>query len=96
MAGTTCVLIPYQLVCGLLVVTTSLLMVSRVPYPHFGRTVLPKIPKIVRVLVLGAFLFMLALGVRRDHYLAPLLIAFTAAAIYLISPLLGDTSRKTD
>ncbi len=95
MAGTTCVLIPYQLVCGLLVVTTSLLMVSRVPYPHFGRAVLPKIPKIVRVLVLGAFLFMLALGVRRDHYLAPLLIAFTAAAIYLISPLMGKMSHKT-
>lgn len=96
MAGTTCVLIPNQLVCGLLVVTTSLLMISRVPYPHFGRAVLPKIPKIVRVLVLGAFLFMLALGVRRDHYLAPLLIAFAAAAIYLISPLMAKASRKTD
>jgi CDP-diacylglycerol--serine O-phosphatidyltransferase len=96
MAGTTCVLIPNQLVCGLLVVTTSLLMVSRVPYPHFGRAVLPKIPKIVRVLVLGAFLFMLALGVRRDHYLAPLTIAFAAAATYLISPLLAIASRKVD
>ncbi|MGE4542986.1 MAG: CDP-alcohol phosphatidyltransferase family protein [Pedobacter sp.] len=96
MAGTTCVLIPNQLACGLLVVTTSLLMVSRVPYPHFGRAVLPKIPKIVRVLVLGAFLFMLALGVRRDHYLAPLIIAFAAAATYLISPLLAKASRKAD
>lgn len=94
MAGTTCVLIPNQMVCGLLVVTTSLLMISRVPYPHFGRAVLPKIPKIVRVLVLGAFLFMLALGVRRDHYLAPLLISFAAAAVYLISPLMAKAARK--
>ena len=93
-AGTTCVLIPYQLICGLIVVATSLLMISRVSYPHFGRAVLPKIPKIARVLVLGAFLFMLALGVRRDHYLAPLLIAFAASSIYLISPLLAKAFRK--
>ncbi len=95
-AGTTCVLIPHQLICGLIVVATSLLMISRVSYPHFGRAVLPKIPKIARVLVLGAFLFMLALGVRRDHYLAPLLIAFAASSIYLISPLLAKAFRKAD
>lgn len=96
MAGTSCVLIPDQLTCGIIVAITSLLMISRVPYPHFGRAVLPRIPKIVRVLVLGAFLFMLALGVRRDHYLVPLLIAFVAATVYLISPLLARVSRKTD
>jgi CDP-diacylglycerol--serine O-phosphatidyltransferase len=94
MAGTTCVLIPSQTVVGIIVGITALLMISRVPYPHFGRAVLPRIPKIVRVLVLGAFLFLLALGVRRDHYLAPLLIAFAADAIYLISPLFAGAFRK--
>jgi CDP-diacylglycerol--serine O-phosphatidyltransferase len=88
LAGTTCVLIPGDTVRGVIVVATALLMVSRVPYAHFGRAILPRIPKIVRVLVLGAFLFLLALGVRRDDYVAPLLIAFAAAAVYLISPLL--------
>ena len=62
-------------------------MVSRVPYAHFGRAILPKIPKVVRVLFLGGFLFLLALGVRRDHYTVPLLIAFVSALAYMASPL---------
>jgi CDP-diacylglycerol--serine O-phosphatidyltransferase len=73
---------------------TSALMVSRVPYAHFGRTILPKIPKIVRVLVLGLFLFMLALGFRRDEYTAPLLISLVAALAYLISPLFWKEPEK--
>jgi len=64
-------------------------MVSRVPYAHFGRSILPKIPKVVRVLVLGAFLFLLALGIHRDHYTVPLLIVFVTAVGYMVSPLFG-------
>ena len=94
LAGTTCVLIPSQAVNGVIVVTTALLMVSRVPYAHFGRAILPKIPKIVRVLALGAFLFLLAQGVRRDHYTAPLVISFAAAVTYMLSPLFWKTTRK--
>jgi CDP-diacylglycerol--serine O-phosphatidyltransferase len=96
LAGTTCVLIPNEAVNGVIVVATALLMVSRIPYPHFGRAVLPKIPKIVRVLVLAVFLFLLALGVRRDQYAAPLLIAFVAAVTYLASPLFWPPSRNSD
>ncbi|WP_020678307.1 CDP-alcohol phosphatidyltransferase family protein [Geopsychrobacter electrodiphilus] len=88
LVGTTCVLIASDLVSGIIVVTAALLMISRIPYAHFGRAILPKIPKVVRVLALGAFLFLLALGVHRDNYLAPLLIAFIAAISYLVSPLL--------
>ncbi len=95
LAGTTCVLIPSQIVNGVLVVTTAVLMISRVPYAHFGRSILPKIPKIVRVLVLGAFLFLLALGIRRDHYIAPLLIAFAAAMSYLLCPLFAARGKKS-
>jgi len=94
MVGTTCVLVPSQAAIGIIVIATSLLMISRVPYPHFGRAVLPRIPKIVKVLVLGGFLFLLALGVRRDHYLAPLLISFVADLVYLISPLFSKASGK--
>jgi CDP-diacylglycerol--serine O-phosphatidyltransferase len=96
MAGTACVLVPSQPVVGVIVAITSLLMISRVPYPHFGRAILPRVPKIVRVLVLGAFLFLLALGVRRDQYLIPLLIAFAADAIYLVSPLFRRQSGNAD
>ncbi len=87
MVGTTCVFIANDAISGIIIVVTALLMVSRVPYAHFGRSILPKIPKVVRVLVLGAFLFLLALGVHRDHYTVPLLMAFVTAVGYMASPL---------
>ena len=96
MAGTACILIPSPLLRGIIVLVTALLMISRVPYAHFGRTTLPAIPKIVRVVVLGAFLILLAQGVRRDNYFLPLLLTFITAAIYLLSPLLARlTGRST-
>lgn len=92
--GTTCVLIANDATSGFIIVVTALLMVSRVPYAHFGRSILPKIPKVVRVLFLGVFLFLLALGVHRDHYTVPLFIAFATAIGYLISPLFGLIAKK--
>lgn len=94
LAGTTGVLIQSEIAVGIIVLLTALLMVSRVPYAHFGRAILPKIPKIVRVLVLGAFLFLLALGVKRDEYFVPLLISFVAAMTYLLSPLFWGRNDK--
>jgi len=44
--------------------------------------------------VLGLFLFMLALGFRRDEYTAPLLISLVAALAYLISPLFWKEPAK--
>lgn len=93
--GTTCVLISNDVFSGAIVALTALLMISRVPYAHFGRTILPKIPKVVRVLVLGAFLFLLALGVHRDQYLAPLLIAFIAAVTYGGSPVFWPKTKQS-
>jgi CDP-diacylglycerol--serine O-phosphatidyltransferase len=87
LAGTASILIPSQAIVGVVVVLTAVLMVSRIPYAHFGRAILPKIPKVVRVLVLAVFLFLLALGVRRDQYAVPLLISFAASLVYLFSPL---------
>ena len=87
MVGTTCVLIANDATSGIIITVTALLMISRVPYAHFGRCILPKIPKVVRVLTLGTFLFLLALGVHRDHYTVPLLIAFVTAVGYMASPL---------
>jgi CDP-diacylglycerol--serine O-phosphatidyltransferase len=93
MVGTTCVLIANDVSSGIIITATALLMVSRVPYAHFGRSILPKIPKVVRVIVLGVFLFLLALGVRRDQYAVPLIIAFATAAGYMISPLFWFLTR---
>ena len=94
MVGTTCVLIANDVTSGIIIVVIALLMVSRVPYAHFGRSILPKIPKVVRVLVLGAFLFLLALGIHRDHYTVPLLIVFATAVGYMISPLFGLIAKN--
>jgi CDP-diacylglycerol--serine O-phosphatidyltransferase len=94
LAGTTCVLMPGP-ISGLLVVVTALLMISRVPYAHFGRAILPKIPRVVRVIFLGGFLFLLALGVRRDHYTVPLIISLIAAFAYLASPLFWKVDEQS-
>ena len=94
--GTTCVLIANDATSGIIIVATALLMVSRVPYAHFGRSILPKIPKVVRVLFLGAFLFLLALGVHRDHYTVPLILSFVPAMGYLASPLFVLVAKKRE
>jgi len=81
-------------VVAVIVLLTAALMVSRIPYAHFGRATLPKIPKVVRVLFLGFFLFLLALGVRRDQYMGPLLISFGGALIYLVSPVWTQLANR--
>ncbi|MDW7710109.1 MAG: CDP-alcohol phosphatidyltransferase family protein [Deferrisomatales bacterium] len=87
MAGTACLLVGPELWKGVLVAATSVAMVSRLPYPHFGRTVLPRVPKAGRVLFLAFFLVLLAQGVRRDDYFLPLGIVFVGSLVYLVSPL---------
>ena len=94
LAGSACLLLVGDWWKAAAVIATSVLMVSRVPYAHFGRTVMGNIPKIVRVLVLALFLVLLAIGVRRDEYAAPLMIVFAAALTYLLSPLFSLFDSK--
>jgi len=96
LVGTTCVLIANDATSGIIITVTALLMISRVPYSHFGRSIMPKIPKVVRVLILGTFLFLLALGVHRDHYTVPLLIAFATAVGYMASPLFWFITKNRE
>ncbi|MFO7981975.1 MAG: CDP-alcohol phosphatidyltransferase family protein [Desulfuromonadales bacterium] len=95
LVGSACLLVSGDAMRGVIVAATSLLMVSRIPYAHFGRAVLPKIPKVVKVLGLGSFLFVLALGIRRDHYDPALAIAFVASLAYLVSPLFWKPRPKS-
>ncbi len=88
LVGSACLLLPGDLWRAAVVIAGAALMVSRVPYAHFGRTVLPRIPRILRVLALALFLLLLAYGVRRDQYTVPLAIAFGAGLAYTVSPLL--------
>lgn len=87
LVGSACLLIPWDGLKAAFVVATALLMVSRVPYAHFGRAVLPRIPMIARVFILAGFVVMLAYGVRTDDYTPPVAVAFATAVAYLFSPL---------
>lgn len=93
LAGSACVLLGSDLWKGVVVIVTAALMVSRVPYGHFGRAVLPRVPKIAKVFALAVFLFLLAQGVRRDEYETPLVIVFVAGLVYLVSPLVARGKR---
>ena len=86
LAGTTCLLFPNELLKAVIVIATALLMISRVPYAHFGRSLLPKTSKALQVLILVSFLVVVALGVRHEQYTGPLLLTFVASLIYLVSP----------
>ncbi|MHB8765310.1 MAG: CDP-alcohol phosphatidyltransferase family protein [Deferrisomatales bacterium] len=92
LAGSSCVLFGSDPIRAVLVVAGALLMVSRVPYAHFGRAAMPHIPRVARVLLLALFLVLLAQGVRRDEYGAPLFLVFGAALTYLVSPALAWAS----
>lgn len=87
MTGSACLLLPTDAAKAAAVLATAALMASRVSYAHFGRAVLPRIPKIVKVAALAAFLILLAHAVRTDSYWEPLAVAFGAAVVYVASPL---------
>ncbi|MBI5018296.1 MAG: CDP-alcohol phosphatidyltransferase family protein [Deltaproteobacteria bacterium] len=87
MSGSAVLLLPWDAAKAAAVLVTAGLMVSRVPYAHFGRAVLPRIPKIAKVFILAAFLLLLAHAVRTDDYANPVTVAFAAASAYLLSPL---------
>lgn len=87
LTGTGVLLVPWDWGKAAVVFVTAALMVSRVPYPHFGRAILPRIPKLARVLVLAAFIVLLAQGVRTGHYDEAIGVAFVVALFYLACPL---------
>ncbi|WP_025321372.1 CDP-alcohol phosphatidyltransferase family protein [Deferrisoma camini] len=86
LVGSGCLLLPSDGWKAAVVLASAALMVSRVSYAHFGRAVLPRTPKLLRVGFLALFLLLLAQGVRTDEYGAPLAISFAAAVIYVASP----------
>ncbi len=93
LAGSACLFLDSDIAKAVLVAAETLLMVSRVPYAHFGRSLLPKIPKIVKVITLAAYLVALAWSIRANSYDAPLGAVFAVSVIYLVSPLFGRAGR---
>lgn len=93
LAGSTCLFVESEVLKGGLVLLEILLMVSRVPYTHFGRSLLPKIPKIVKVLTLAIYLVLLATAIRNENYEGPLGVVFAVSLLYVLSPVAGVFSR---
>ncbi|HEY6008793.1 MAG TPA: CDP-alcohol phosphatidyltransferase family protein, partial [Geobacteraceae bacterium] len=89
MTGTACLFLASEPLRAVFTIAGSLLMVSRVPYPHFGRAILPLIPKFFRVLILAGYTLVLVHAVRHDYYDWALASLFAVSFVYLVSPLFG-------
>ncbi len=87
LAGCACLYLDSEIARGVVVVLCAVLMISRVPYAHFGRIVLPKVPKLVQVLILAVYMVVLAQAIRLGDYEGPLSVIFLLSVVYLISPL---------
>ena len=50
------------------ILLSTFLMVSKIPYIHFGRVILPSIPKVVKVILLNLILLAVLIGFsNRNH-----------------------------
>lgn len=85
-AGSTCLFVDSEILKTSLILMETVLMVSRVPYSHFGRALLPRVPKIVKVLSLAAYLLLVSNAVKNENYEAPLAVLFALSVLYLLSP----------
>jgi CDP-diacylglycerol--serine O-phosphatidyltransferase len=87
LAGCACLYLDSEIARAAMVILCSLLMISRVPYAHFGRVILPKVPKLMQVVILAVYMVILAQAIRLEDYEGPLAVVFIVSVVYLISPL---------
>ncbi len=93
LAGSTCLFVQSEVVRASLILMETVLMVSRVPYSHFGRALLPGIPKFAKVMTLAAYLVLLSYAIRNNDYELPLAILFVLSVAYMLSPLFVKRER---
>ena len=67
-----------------LVLIPSFLMISKVPYIHFGREILPKIPKILKVILLALILIALMVSYILQNHEVILYVIFASVIVYLV------------
>ncbi|MCP4298371.1 MAG: CDP-diacylglycerol--glycerol-3-phosphate 3-phosphatidyltransferase [Proteobacteria bacterium] len=67
-----------------LIVGTSLLMVSKIPYLHFGRVMLQVIPKIIKVILLTLMLLSVLMGFRSGNHQILYWTAFILSFCYVL------------
>ena len=64
---------------------TTLLMVSEIPYIHFGRVILPAIPKLIKVFLLVMILLIIWYGFRSGNLQFLYWAFFTTAVVYVVT-----------
>jgi CDP-diacylglycerol--serine O-phosphatidyltransferase len=90
-AGSACLFLESEAARAVLVLLSSVLMISRVPYQHFGRAMLPRVPKIFRVVFLVAYMLVLSHAIRSyasdlHAFDVPLGAVFVVSLLYMVSP----------
>jgi len=70
-----------RVVCIILI---SLLMISRIPYIHFGRVILPAIPNLVKVLILSLMILAVWIGLRPGNAQLLIWTVFIVSFTYLV------------
>jgi CDP-diacylglycerol--serine O-phosphatidyltransferase len=67
-----------------LIVATSILMISKIPYLHFGRVVLRTIPKIIKVILLTLILLSVLIGFRTPNHQLLFWTVFAFSSCYIL------------
>ncbi len=86
LAGSAALLIDHEIARAGFCLLTAFLMVSTIPYPHVGRSMLPKIPMVTKVFVLAGFTILLAFAVKAHNYTYPLVVVFLFSLAYMVIP----------
>lgn len=78
----------------LLVLLTSFLMVSKIPYIHFAQKVLPKISNSVKAISMIFIILLLLLGVDKNNYSYFIYFLFISTILYIIFGIQFQKSKK--
>ncbi len=85
--GSVCLFVGPEWLKALVVLLSVFLMVSRVPYAHFGRAIMPRIPMLVKVVGLTVYMIVVAYSIRNDYYVPAVGILMVASLAYMVSPI---------
>ncbi|MDT8445263.1 MAG: CDP-alcohol phosphatidyltransferase family protein [bacterium] len=79
-----------------LILLSSILMITRIPYIHFGRVILPAIPKVIKAILLTAMLLAILIGfqTRNDQVLYWTVLLMATAYMLLGIPWRGRKAKN--
>ena len=81
----------FRVIC---IIVISLLMISKIPYIHFGRVILPAIPKLAKVIILSLMILAIWIGLRPGNVQVLYWTVFLVAVTYLVFGYNWGINRK--